>query len=80
MGGRPLPVDLEGLVQPPLVKQARLSVQPVTLAEWSRVCGLGGVKGLSPMGRRQAVACLRFGPFAHLLYDSSLPRDDTPRI
>jgi predicted RNA-binding protein with PUA-like domain len=28
-----------------LVKQSRLSVQPVTAAEWKRVCDLGGVKG-----------------------------------
>jgi predicted RNA-binding protein with PUA-like domain len=28
-----------------LVKQSRLSVQPVTPAEWKRVCELGGVKG-----------------------------------
>jgi predicted RNA-binding protein with PUA-like domain len=27
-----------------LVKQSRLSVQPVTAAEWKRVCDLGGVK------------------------------------
>jgi len=28
-----------------LVKNSRLSVQPVTAAEWKRVCKLGGVKG-----------------------------------
>jgi len=28
-----------------LVKQSRLSVQPVTAQEWKRVCELGGVKG-----------------------------------
>ena len=28
-----------------LVKQSRLSVQPVTAAEWKRVCELGGMKG-----------------------------------
>ena len=28
-----------------LVKQSRLSVQPVTAAEWKRVCELGGIKG-----------------------------------
>jgi predicted RNA-binding protein with PUA-like domain len=28
-----------------LVKQSRLSVQPVTAAEWKRVCELGGVSG-----------------------------------
>jgi predicted RNA-binding protein with PUA-like domain len=28
-----------------LVNQSRLSVQPVTAAEWKRVCELGGVKG-----------------------------------
>jgi len=27
-----------------LVKNSRLSVQPVTAAEWKRVCALGGVK------------------------------------
>jgi predicted RNA-binding protein with PUA-like domain len=28
-----------------LVKLSRLSVQPVTAAEWKHVCGLGGVRG-----------------------------------
>ena len=28
-----------------LVKLSRLSVQPVTAAEWKRVCELGGIKG-----------------------------------
>ena len=28
-----------------LVKYARLSVQPVTAAEWKAVCKMGGVKG-----------------------------------
>jgi predicted RNA-binding protein with PUA-like domain len=28
-----------------LVKQSRLSVQPLTAAEWKHVCDLGGVKG-----------------------------------
>jgi predicted RNA-binding protein with PUA-like domain len=28
-----------------LLKQSRLSVQPVTAAEWKHVCALGGVKG-----------------------------------
>lgn len=27
-----------------LVKNSRLSVQPVAAAEWKRICGLGGVK------------------------------------
>jgi predicted RNA-binding protein with PUA-like domain len=27
-----------------LVKNARLSVQPVTAAEWKQVCKMGGVK------------------------------------
>ena len=28
-----------------LVKQSRLSVQPVTAAEWKQVCAMGGLKG-----------------------------------
>ena len=28
-----------------LVKYARLSVQPVTAAEWALICKMGGVKG-----------------------------------
>ncbi len=28
-----------------LVRNARLSVQPVTAAEWKRICKMGGVKG-----------------------------------
>jgi predicted RNA-binding protein with PUA-like domain len=27
-----------------LVKNSRLSVQPVTAAEWGRICAMGGVK------------------------------------
>lgn len=34
---------LENMV---LVKNSRLSVQPVTAAEWKRVCALGGLKKL----------------------------------
>jgi predicted RNA-binding protein with PUA-like domain len=29
----------------PLVKYARLSVQPVTATEWAQICKMGGVKG-----------------------------------
>jgi predicted RNA-binding protein with PUA-like domain len=29
-----------------LVKYSRLSVQPVTAAEWRMVCGMGGLKGV----------------------------------
>jgi predicted RNA-binding protein with PUA-like domain len=29
----------------PLVKYARLSVQPVNATEWSQICKMGGVKG-----------------------------------
>jgi predicted RNA-binding protein with PUA-like domain len=29
-----------------LVKYSRLSVQPVTAAEWRTVCGMGGLKGV----------------------------------
>jgi predicted RNA-binding protein with PUA-like domain len=45
------PVPLAAIKEDPklkdmaLVKQSRLSVQPVTAAEWKRVCDLGGVKG-----------------------------------
>jgi predicted RNA-binding protein with PUA-like domain len=45
------PVALTAIKEDPklkdmaLVKQSRLSVQPVTAAEWKRVCELGGVKG-----------------------------------
>ena len=45
------PVALAAIKEDPklkdmaLVKQSRLSVQPVTAAEWKRVCELGGVKG-----------------------------------
>lgn len=28
-----------------LVKNSRLSVQPVTAAEWKKICAMGGVKG-----------------------------------
>ena len=45
------PVSLATIKEDPklkdmaLVKQSRLSVQPVTAAEWKHVCDLGGVKG-----------------------------------
>jgi predicted RNA-binding protein with PUA-like domain len=45
------PVTLEAVKVDPklkdmaLLKQSRLSVQPVTAAEWKHVCALGGVKG-----------------------------------
>jgi predicted RNA-binding protein with PUA-like domain len=28
-----------------LLKQSRLSVQPVTAAEWKLICAMGGLKG-----------------------------------
>jgi predicted RNA-binding protein with PUA-like domain len=28
-----------------LLKQSRLSVQPVSAAEWKLICGMGGLKG-----------------------------------
>jgi predicted RNA-binding protein with PUA-like domain len=34
-----------GLKEMVLVKNSRLSVQPVTALEWKAVCKLGGVKG-----------------------------------
>jgi predicted RNA-binding protein with PUA-like domain len=45
------PVSLATIKEDPmlkdmaLVKQSRLSVQPVTAAEWKRVCELGGTRG-----------------------------------
>jgi predicted RNA-binding protein with PUA-like domain len=36
--------DEKGLAEMVLVKNSRLSVQPVTAAEWKRVCQMGGVK------------------------------------
>ena len=47
----PQPVTLEDAKNEPklsemaLVKYTRLSVQPVTAAEWKQVCKMGGVKG-----------------------------------
>jgi predicted RNA-binding protein with PUA-like domain len=47
----PQPVTLEAVKQEKaladmaLIKFSRLSVQPVTAAEWKHVCKLGGVKG-----------------------------------
>jgi predicted RNA-binding protein with PUA-like domain len=47
----PKPVTLEAikaeasLADMVLVKNSRLSVQPVTPAEWKRVCKMGGVMG-----------------------------------
>jgi predicted RNA-binding protein with PUA-like domain len=46
----PKPVSLEEIKQQPalkdmvLVKNSRLSVQPVTEMEWRKVCGMGGLK------------------------------------
>jgi predicted RNA-binding protein with PUA-like domain len=34
----------ESLADMVLVRNSRLSVQPVTAAEWKRVCKMGGVK------------------------------------
>jgi len=48
----PQPVTLaaikgeRALAEMALVKQSRLSVQPVTAAEWKLVCGMGGLKGV----------------------------------
>jgi predicted RNA-binding protein with PUA-like domain len=47
----PQPVTLAAIKAEPkladmaLLKQSRLSVQPVTAAEWKIVCAMGGVKG-----------------------------------
>jgi predicted RNA-binding protein with PUA-like domain len=47
----PQPVTLEAIKQEKaladmaLIKFSRLSVQPVTAAEWKHVCKMGGVKG-----------------------------------
>src|ERR1700744_3057966 len=47
----PTPVTLaaikgeRSLADMALVKQSRLSVQPVTAAEWAQVCAMGGLKG-----------------------------------
>jgi predicted RNA-binding protein with PUA-like domain len=46
---KPVPLDTikadERLAEMVLVKNSRLSVQPVSEAEWNIVCALGGVKG-----------------------------------
>jgi len=45
------PVTLDAIKAEPtlkdmaLIKQSRLSVQPVTAAEWKTVCSMGGLKG-----------------------------------
>ncbi|MEZ5670652.1 MAG: EVE domain-containing protein [Alphaproteobacteria bacterium] len=50
VGAFPQPVALAAIKAEPalaemvLVKNSRLSVQPVTDAEWSRVCAMGGYK------------------------------------
>ncbi|MDQ7248841.1 EVE domain-containing protein [Dongia sedimenti] len=47
----PTPVSMKAIKATPalkdmvLVKNSRLSVQPVTAAEWKQVCKMGGVKG-----------------------------------
>src|SRR4030081_377631 len=47
----PKPVALEAikadlrLAEMALLKQSRLSVQPVSAAEWKLICGMGGLKG-----------------------------------
>jgi predicted RNA-binding protein with PUA-like domain len=47
----PTPVSMKEIKATPslkdmvLVKNSRLSVQPVTAAEWKQVCKMGGVKG-----------------------------------
>ena len=51
VGPMPTPVTLAQIKEEPklaemmLVKNSRLSVQPVTAAEWRLVCALGGFKG-----------------------------------
>jgi len=46
----PKPVSLDAIKEEPalkdmvLVKNSRLSVQPVTAAEWKHICKMGGVK------------------------------------
>jgi predicted RNA-binding protein with PUA-like domain len=46
----PTPVSMKEIKATPslkdmvLVKNSRLSVQPVTAAEWKQVCKMGGVK------------------------------------
>ena len=51
VGAFPKPVTLdqvketEELAEMALVKQSRLSVQPVTEAEWAKVCQMGGYNG-----------------------------------
>ena len=51
VGALPTPVTLETIKADPalkdmmLVRNARLSVQPVTAAEWKHVCKMGGWKG-----------------------------------
>ena len=51
VGPMPAPVTLGQIKETPklaemmLVKNSRLSVQPVTAAEWKLVCKLGGYKG-----------------------------------
>ena len=50
VGPMPEPVTLEAIKAEPalkgmvLVRNSRLSVQPVTAAEWKRVCAMGGWK------------------------------------
>jgi predicted RNA-binding protein with PUA-like domain len=47
----PKPVSLEAIKREPklanmaLLKQSRLSVQPVTAEEWKVICAMGGVRG-----------------------------------
>lgn len=51
VGPMPTPVTLKEVKDTPeladmmLVKNSRLSVQPVTAEEWSRVCAMGGYAG-----------------------------------
>ena len=48
----PKPVTLAAIRDEPrladmaLIKQSRLSVQPVTAAEWKLICAMGGAKGV----------------------------------
>ena len=56
----PKPVSLDTIKTEPklkdmaLLKQSRLSVQPVTADEWKIVCKMGGREGVTPAAKRRA--------------------------
>lgn len=58
VGPMPKPVALEAIKANPkladmvLVKNSRLSVQPVTAAEWKEICRMGGLASPSARGRK----------------------------